>query len=58
MLTKPEIKIPLCKNEIEILINALNYLEYEFGFDDSPEEPLKEKLICFFENGFNNNFNS
>lgn len=54
-----EILISLNENEINILIEALNFLEYEFGFDDTLEdEILREKLILIRENGFNNNFNT
>lgn len=45
-----KINICLTKEEIEILIDVLNYADFEYGIDDLPEEELKEKLSVLIEN--------
>ncbi|NGP44981.1 hypothetical protein G4V62_08415 [Bacillaceae bacterium SIJ1] len=53
-----KVNVLLSKEEIELIIGAIDYLNYEFDIEDSPEFDLREKLYNIVENQFHRDFDA
>jgi hypothetical protein len=54
---KDNIEVPLNTQELDALISALNYIDFEFGIEETRDEELREKLISFREKRNNDEIN-
>lgn len=53
-----KINVPLNKKELSILIDALKYIDAEWGIEGTDDEELLNRLIYHLKDGFNDTHNS